>query len=130
MDSRLPEASLRRYRQNSRRGSDRIGPVLVVCAAVGAFVALGSIVVVDMSPIVRLPEELGFTMFFGHPKSTRAGFSAPLFSTVAPADGCGPEHATFALGMADLKGVLGPVMGEPRDCEQPADANGNTVQLT
>src|SRR5438477_1183439 len=129
MDSRLPEASRWRYRRRVRHGADRVGIALVVCAAVCAAVWIGGAVVVDLSPLHTVPEGLGFRMFSGHPSHGHGGFAAPLFVERARA-GCDAQHTAFVLGMADLKVALGAIMGEPRECEHPSDADGNTTQGT
>ena len=44
---------------------------------------------------------------------------------------CGPGQAPrFVLGFATLKEQLGPLMGEPVECEHPNNANGDTLQTT
>jgi hypothetical protein len=41
-----------------------------------------------------------------------------------------PADCRFELGMADLKQRLGPIQGDPLECEHPIDADGDTQQLT
>src|SRR5262249_51136550 len=122
MDARLPADSRRRYQKSARRASDKSG-VLVVAIAVASFLFwLGQAAIVDLHALVSVPDTLGLTMYAQRPVRSRVGRGAP-----APPP---PATATFTLGMAELKAQLGPIMGEPRECEHPVDSDGNTVQLT
>ncbi len=40
------------------------------------------------------------------------------------------QSPQFVLGFAQLKAQLGPIMGEPVECEHPNSANGDTLQQT
>jgi hypothetical protein len=43
---------------------------------------------------------------------------------------CDPQQPSFVYGFAALKLRIGPVMGEPLECERPVHANGDTHQRT
>ena len=44
--------------------------------------------------------------------------------------GCDPAHPSFLYGFAALKEQLGPVMGDPLECEHSIHVNGDARQLT
>lgn len=130
MDSRLPDAPRRRYQSRVRQSTDRLGVVVVCGAAAVGLVWVGGLAPLDLRAVAALPPSLGFTMFSGHPPRGRSGFLAPLFADAPRPLGCDPARATFELGLADLKLRLGPVMGDPLECERAVDAAGDTAQLT
>jgi hypothetical protein len=80
--------------------------------------------------MASLPSALGFTMWAGHPQRAHPGAAAPAFAQTAQAPACSPDYPTFVLGMADLKHRIGPLMGEPVECERAVNAEGDTKQRT
>jgi hypothetical protein len=130
MHPRLPESSQGRYRRKSRHVPDLIGVLLVVVAGFGSAAWISQTVYVNTAGLVTLPASFGFMMWSGRPARNHAGSAAPLIGTMISGSTCDPEHATFVLGLADLKVLVGSEMGDPVECERRVDAEGNTVQLT
>jgi hypothetical protein len=130
MDERLPAEAQWRCRRKLYRRSDRWGFALVAVAALACFSLRWDPAPIDVQWLATLPNTVGLTMFAGHPMRRLQGFAAPLFSTNPDQPSCGAGQATFVYGMADMKARIGQAMGEPRDCEHPINADGDTVQLT
>jgi hypothetical protein len=130
VDPRLPDATRRRHQRNARRRTDLVGIVLVVAAATGSARWVADYTHFDLSGMATAPSALGFTMWAPHPSHTHPGAAAPSFAQPADAPTCSPEYPTFVLGMADLKHRIGPLMGDPLECESPVDADGDTRQRT
>ena len=63
--------------------------------------------------------------------SLLAAVVAPPSAAAQPAPFCAPgQPPRFVLGIGELKERLGPIMGEPLECEHINPANGDTVQQT
>jgi hypothetical protein len=58
------------------------------------------------------------------PPPRRLATATPVFAL------CDPAQPQFAGGLAALKKVLGPTMGEPLECEHAVSAVGDTQQKT
>jgi hypothetical protein len=130
VDSRLPDAARRRHLRNARRRSEIIGILLVLVAGLGSARWVTESTYLDLAGIANVPSALGFTMWAGHVPRRHPGAAAPAFAETVAAPTCSPDYPTFVLGMADLKSRVGPLMGEPVECERAVDAEGDTKQLT
>jgi hypothetical protein len=103
--------------------------VVLVAGVATAWWATSSFVGVDLSSISRLASVLGLTQDgrLAHevgysPASEAAGAARPFCQ-----EGQAP---TFSAGIAALQARLGPLMGQPIECEHAVSAAGNTTQQT
>jgi hypothetical protein len=130
VDNRLPRDAQRRYRRNTRHGSDRVGILLVAAAFACVLIWAGEQVVLDLEGVATVTASLGFTMSSSQPTRGRPGFAAPLIADLPLTGACDPQRPRFQQGIADLKSRLGLIMGEPRECEHAVNSDGDTVQVT
>jgi hypothetical protein len=130
VDPRLPDAVRRRHQRTARRRPELVGILLVLAAGLGCARWVTESTYLDLTGLAEVPAALGFAMWAGHPPHGHSGAAAPLFARTAETPTCSPEYPKFVLGMADLKRRLGPLMGDPVECERSVDAEGNTNQLT
>jgi hypothetical protein len=128
-------AYLNRHRMRRRAtiGSPELVYLLIVLlAGVGTAWWAGHKIGMDLSGINAAAAVLGLTEFDRH---AAVGYAPPASASTQtsaqPAPFCNPgESPTFALGMSELKQLVGDSMGSPVECEHPAANSGDTIQET